>query len=157
MEGELTEDTPLIPFRAYREGDQSIWWTSKTSRKTSTFGYCYPDDPSEDTALMEVPHDKMTSKQVLENFCQKYAWSLRTFMLEVTPPPTMQPPDLTNSVFFKGVTIPEFASMPDGAGPPTGKPLDSAENIVKYYPEGSRDGSRQVRQWFIDCEVERCV
>ncbi|KAF5635886.1 tyrosinase precursor (monophenol monooxygenase) [Fusarium sp. NRRL 52700] len=133
----------LTPFRkSISENKEKKYWTSNLSRRTTDFGYTYPD-----TARGQ------TGDTLRKEFRQKYEWSRRTTVKPVigTPPDDMKPIEVGEAQVFQ---YPSGNSSRDLLKSP-GLPIHEMQQQTVMAAMSSN--SQYADDWYIDVVVERML
>ncbi|KAF5558860.1 tyrosinase precursor (monophenol monooxygenase) [Fusarium phyllophilum] len=134
----------LTPFRkSLSETNEKTYWTSNMSRRTTDFGYTYPD-----TARGQ------TGDTIRKEFREKYEWSRRTTARPVigTPPDDMQPIQVGEAQVFDykhGTSSGDLFQHP-------GVPFQEMQQQTVMATMSSNHPQCED-DWYIDIVVERML
>ncbi|KAF5642479.1 tyrosinase precursor (monophenol monooxygenase) [Fusarium tjaetaba] len=133
----------LTPFRkSVSENNEKKYWTSDLSRRTTDFGYTYPDLAN-----------GQTGDTVRKEFREKYEWARRTTARPIlgTPPDSMQPVQVGEAQVFKykrGTSSGDLFKSP-------GVPMHEMQQQTVMAAMSSNP--QHADDWYIDVVVERML
>lgn len=131
----------LTPFRkSVSETNEKTYWTSNLSRRTTDFGYTYPDLAN-----------GQTGDTVRKEFREKYEWARRTTAKPFlgTPPDNMRPIQVGGAPVFDykhGTSSGDLFKHP-------GEPVDEIQQHTAMAAMSSNP--QYADDWYIDVVVER--
>ncbi|KAF5583284.1 tyrosinase precursor (monophenol monooxygenase) [Fusarium pseudoanthophilum] len=133
----------LMPFRkSISENKAKTYWNSDMSRRTTDFGYTYPD-------LAEG----QTGDTVRKEFREKYEWSRRTTARPVfgTPPDNMKPIQVGKAQVFQYTSDTSLGDLLKHPGVPM-------QEMQQQTVMAAMSSSPQYADdWYIDVVVERML
>ncbi|KAF5591026.1 tyrosinase precursor (monophenol monooxygenase) [Fusarium subglutinans] len=133
----------LTPFRkSVSENNEKKYWTSDLSRRTTDFGYTYPD-----TARGQ------TGDNIRKEFREKYEWSRRTTAKLVfgTPPDDMKPIEVGEAQVFQYPPGNSSGDLLRGPGLPIHEMQQ--QTVMAEMPSNPQ----YADDWYIDIVVERML
>ncbi|KAF5690448.1 tyrosinase precursor (monophenol monooxygenase) [Fusarium circinatum] len=133
----------LTPFHeSVSENKEKKYWTSNKSRRTTDFGYTYPDLAG-----------GQTGDTVRKEFREKYEWSRRTTARPIfgTPPDNMKPIQVGKAQVFHYKPEAPSGDLPNGPG------LPIHEMQQQTVMAAMSSSPQYADDWYIDVVVERML